>query len=247
MHQVGSTCLLCSTEWNATFWTEGGLEDRAWSVKDGLPEGADAVVDCRGVGAAEELAQVGVTVNPNHGDVLTLSTPLTGPGALDTGGHTVNNGKWLLPTEVKEGRQWWRLGATYSWHRMTPTPNPWLRKSCVTTWPRPWMRTGPRPCAWRNWRRIKQACDLRPRIAVPRWDRGRVKGRNPHVERVGDTRRVGGATAMATHLVNWWLDGVKLPPEVRASRFKSVRQNGSPVSKIEVFLTPRESGRGACR
>ena len=104
------------------FSDQGLLQDRTWSVKDGLPEGADAVVDCRGVGAAEELAQVGVTVNANHGDVLTLSTPLTGPGALDTAGHTVNNGKWLLPTEVKEGKQWWRLGATYSWHRMKPTP-----------------------------------------------------------------------------------------------------------------------------
>ena len=37
---------------------------------------------------------------------------------------------------------------------------------------------------------------------------------------------LGSPWAMATHLVNWWLDGVKLPPEVRASRFKSVRQNG---------------------
>ena len=58
----------------------GDLHDRPWSVKDGLPEGADVVVDCRGVGAVKELAQVGVTVNPNHGDVLTLSTPERGWG-----------------------------------------------------------------------------------------------------------------------------------------------------------------------
>ena len=38
------------------------------------------------------------------------------------------------------------------------------------------------------------------------------------------TRGVLVGPAMATHLVNWWLDGVELPPEIQASRFKSVRQ-----------------------
>lgn len=38
------------------------------------------------------------------------------------------------------------------------------------------------------------------------------------------TRGVLVGPAMATHLVNWWMDGVDLPAEVQASRFKSVRQ-----------------------
>ena len=37
---------------------------------------------------------------PNHGDVLTLSTEAE---ALQTQGHNVNNGKWLLPCGNKMG------------------------------------------------------------------------------------------------------------------------------------------------
>ena len=207
------------------FSDQGLLQDRTWSVKDGLPEGADAVVDCRGVGAAEELAQVGVTVNPNHGDVLTLSTPLTGPGALDTAGHTVNNGKWLLPTEVKEGRQWWRLGATYSWHRTKPTPNAMAADELRDHMTKALDEEGAE--ALRAAQLEAHQAGLRPaspdrRPTVGPWP-GQPKG-ILMLNGLG-TRGVLVGPAMATHLVNWWLDGVNLPPEVQASRFKSVRQN----------------------
>ena len=96
--------------------THHTLVDCAWRVDDGLPDGADVVVDCRGVGAVKELSEVGLKVNPNHGDVLTLSTEAE---ALQTQGHNVNNGKWLLPMRQQDGRQWWRLGATYSWDKPT--------------------------------------------------------------------------------------------------------------------------------
>ena len=40
------------------------------------------------------------------------------------------------------------------------------------------------------------------------------------------TRGVLVGPAMAKHLVQWWLDGISLPPEVRAERFKTVRVAG---------------------
>ena len=40
------------------------------------------------------------------------------------------------------------------------------------------------------------------------------------------TRGVLVGPAMANHLVHWWLDGTPLPKEVRAERFKSVREGG---------------------
>jgi glycine/D-amino acid oxidase-like deaminating enzyme len=40
------------------------------------------------------------------------------------------------------------------------------------------------------------------------------------------TRGVLVGPAMAKHLVHWWLDGISLPPEVRAERFKTVRVAG---------------------
>jgi hypothetical protein len=32
---------------------------------------------------------------------------------------------------------------------------------------------------------------------------------------------------MAKHLVSWWLDGTNLPPEIQATRFKSVREKAA--------------------
>ena len=203
---------------------QGLLQDRAWSVADGVPSGADAVVDCRGVGAAEELAQVGVTVNPNHGDVLTLSTPLTGPGSLDTAGHNINNGKWLLPTEVKEGRQWWRLGATYSWHRLKPTPNAMAAQELRDHMAKAFDDEGAE--ALRTAQLEAHQAGLRPASPDRRPTVGPWPGQPKGVLMLNGlgTRGVLVGPAMATHLVNWWLDGVELPPEIRATRFKSVRQ-----------------------
>ena len=203
---------------------QGLLQDRAWSVADGVPSGADAVVDCRGVGAAEELAQVGVTINPNHGDVLTLSTPLTGPGTLDTAGHNINNGKWLLPTEVKEGRQWWRLGATYSWHRLKPTPNTMAAQELRDHMAKAFDDEGAE--ALRTAQLESHQAGLRPASPDRRPTVGPWPGQPEGVLMLNGlgTRGVLVGPAMATHLVNWWLDGAELPPEIRASRFKSVRQ-----------------------
>ena len=121
----------------ALFASDGKLIDRSWSVSDGVPAGADAVVDCRGVGAADELSSVGITINPNHGDVLTLSTPLEGVGALDTSNHTVNNGKWLLPTAFRNGRQQWRLGATLCLASIeSQSLLQMLTPICGRTWPK---------------------------------------------------------------------------------------------------------------
>ena len=63
---------------------------------------------CRraGVGAVSDLAQWGIKVNPNHGEVLTLK-----PGRW-TQPFTLNVNKWLLPQP--DGRA--RLGATYAWN-----------------------------------------------------------------------------------------------------------------------------------
>ena len=45
---------------------------QGWSLEVGCPEGFDAVIDCRGVGAESDLSQFGVQVRPNQGEVLTV-------------------------------------------------------------------------------------------------------------------------------------------------------------------------------
>ena len=210
----------------ALFASEGNLIDRPWSVSDGVPEGAHAVVDCRGVGAADELSSVGITINPNHGDVLTLSTPLEGEGALDTSNHTVNNGKWLLPTCVRNGRQEWRLGATYAWHRLSPRPSADAEGALRTHMAKAFDAEGVQ--AIMNATLEAHQAGLRPASPDRRPTVGPWPGQPRGVLMLNGlgTRGVLVGPAMANHLVHWWLDGIALPSEVRAERFKTVRAAG---------------------
>ena len=210
----------------ALFASEGNLIDRPWSVSDGVPEGAHAVVDCRGVGASDELSSVGITINPNHGDVLTLSTPLEGEGALDTSNHTVNNGKWLLPTCVRNGRQEWRLGATYAWHRLSPRPSADAEGTLRTHMAKAFGAEGVQ--AIMNATLEAHQAGLRPASPDRRPTVGPWPGQPRGVLMLNGlgTRGVLVGPAMANHLVHWWLDGIALPSEVRAERFKTVRAAG---------------------
>ena len=82
-----------------------------WNIDDGLPEGFDAVVDCRGVGAKSDLLRYGLEVRPNQGEVLTLQVPSA------VGVETVNNVTWAMP--IAGGQV--RIGSTYRWDFMEPT------------------------------------------------------------------------------------------------------------------------------
>jgi len=206
----------------AHFDARGALHDCAWTVRDGLPEGADAVVDCRGVGAAEDLAGAGLQINPNHGDVLTLSTPVDGPGSLDTAGHNVNNGKWLLPTEVRDGRQFWRLGATYSWHRMKPLPDPHAATELRNHMAKAFDAEG--ADTLKTARLEAHQAGLRPASPDRRPSLGPWPGQPRGVLMLNGlgTRGVLVGPAAAGRLVAWWLDGEEVPEDMRPTRFKGV-------------------------
>lgn len=96
--------------------SEDRLQWRTWSFSNGLPDGFDAVIDCRGVGAVEDLKCWGLDVRANHGEVLTLCAP---DGAWPR--HTVNRKNWLLP--LSDGTTY-RLGATYRWDLSEPVEHP---------------------------------------------------------------------------------------------------------------------------
>ena len=196
------------------------LVDSIWRVEDGLPNGADAVVDCRGVGAAKELSEVGLEVNPNHGDVLTMSTDAE---AVQTRGHNVNNGKWLLPMRQQDGRQWWRLGATYSWDKLTPAPHApaasALKEHMAGTF------QGEASASWAEARVEAHQAGLRPASPDRRPMVGPWPGKSEGVLMLNGlgTRGVLVGPAAAESLVNFWLDDTPISPEMRPDRFKSVR------------------------
>lgn len=88
------------------FWREKNIWSALhWNLADGCPEGFDAVIDCRGVGAKADLQQYGLEVRPNQGEVLTLKI------AHSVGSETVNNVTWAMPI----ASDLVRIGSTYRW------------------------------------------------------------------------------------------------------------------------------------
>ncbi len=85
---------------------EGRFEQRSWSISDGVPNGFDAVIDCRGVGAKVDLNKLGYNLAADHGEVLTMKS-----NSLVLKGTTLNRIKWLMPFE----KDTFKLGATYEW------------------------------------------------------------------------------------------------------------------------------------
>ena len=85
---------------------EERFEQRSWSVSDCVPQGFDAVIDCRGVGAKVDLNKLGYKLAADHGEVLTMKSE-----SLDLNGNTLNRVKWLMPFE----KETLKLGATYEW------------------------------------------------------------------------------------------------------------------------------------
>ena len=81
-------------------------ENRSWTISDGVPEGFDRVIDCRGVGAKKELNELGYKLASDHGEVLTLKFD-----ALEIQDNIINKVKWLMPFSENT----YKLGATYEW------------------------------------------------------------------------------------------------------------------------------------
>ncbi len=201
---------------------EGRLVNRSWEVADGVPEGADWVVDCRGVGASEELAQGGLKVQPNHGDVLTVSTP--GTLGLNTAGCNVNNGKWLLPMGVRGERMWWRLGATYGWAQTTPEPSPDAQEELLAHMAQAWTAEG--RSAWEELRVEAHQSGLRPASPDRRPMVGPWPGQPSGVAMLNGlgTRGVLVGAAASDALVAWCLDGQALPGDIDPRRFKGFKK-----------------------
>lgn len=94
---------------------KGKFKDASWSHGDEV--NFDRIIDCRGVGCTEDLAQFNLQIKSDHGEVLTVSSP---SGAPELNDMCVNRVKWLLP----RGDGSYRLGATYAWDREVSEPSP---------------------------------------------------------------------------------------------------------------------------
>lgn len=81
-------------------------EQRSWSISDGIPYGYDRVIDCRGVGAKEEINELGYKLASDHGEIITLKS-----NTIEIQDKIINKVKWLMPFSEDT----YKLGATYEW------------------------------------------------------------------------------------------------------------------------------------
>jgi glycine oxidase len=100
---VDVTLLICAMRVHLE--KEGRFHVKSWDMS--MPHNFDTIIDCRGVGAKEDLATEGIKLAADHGEVLTLKSD-----NLTTDGNIINRVKWLLPVAP----QTFKLGATYEWN-----------------------------------------------------------------------------------------------------------------------------------
>ena len=99
-----------------------------------------------------------------------------------------------------------------------------LKGRCERTWPkRSVLKAQAIMNATLEAHQLAATCFARP--SPNRGPVARSASWRADAQRPGHTRCVAGP-AMANHLVHWWLDGIALPLEVRAERFKPVRAAG---------------------
>lgn len=194
-----------------TWKAAGRWEQRHWCLNDGCPEGFDAVIDCRGVGAVEDLAAFGLELRRNHGEVIRVKP------AEDWGEHTVNNVTWALP--MRDGT--YRVGSTYRWdvaeaRTLSETPNQLIQSVCEVRRPLESVEL------------LDHEAGLRPSCFDRRPILGPVSPRHPyyHVCTGWGTRGV----SIGPTMVRWVVDvltGVRkdVPDEVHPRRFRTFTEN----------------------
>ena len=176
------------------FSDQGLLQDRTWSVKDGLPEGADAVVDCRGRGCCRRAGPSGGDRQPQPRGRPDVEHAVDRSRRI---GHSWphRQQRQVAPAHRgQRGRQWWRLGATYSWHRLKPTPNAMAADELRDHMTKALDEEGAEALRGGT----VGGASSRPATGVSGSpsDGGTVAGSaqgNPDAQWVGDTRRLGGS------------------------------------------------------
>tara|TARA_B100000767_G_scaffold7782_2_gene7705 strand:+ start:14742 stop:15803 length:1062 start_codon:yes stop_codon:yes gene_type:complete len=202
------------TQKSRLLWQRLGLwERRSWAMEDGCPVGFSTVIDCRGVGVADDLAKFGLEVSRNHGEVLTIQTE------LDWGEQTVNNVTWALPIGSGE----YRIGSTYRWDMDEPLVRPETIENLTEQ-----VSTVRKGAALVATDVVSHRAGLRPACFDRRPILGRISSKSPwyFVCTGWGTRGV----SIGPTMVDWTLDVVsgirdEVPDEVHPKRFRTFTKN----------------------
>jgi glycine/D-amino acid oxidase-like deaminating enzyme len=162
-------------------------------------------IDCRGVGAIEDLVKHNLKIQSDHGEVLTLKSN------IKTKNMCVNRVKWLLP----RGNHTYKLGATYKWD---------VVKSQPTEEGRDELLTGIKPIisseVFDHFEITNQETGLRPASKDRRPYAGKMND-NTYILNGFGTRGVLIGPATAAHLVRFIFEDKELPKEINIARYSS--------------------------
>lgn len=162
-------------------------------------------IDCRGVGAIEDLVKHNLKIQSDHGEVLTLKSN------IKTKNMCVNRVKWLLP----RGNHTYKLGATYKWN---------VVKSQPTEEGRDELLTGIKPIisseVFDHFEITNQETGLRPASKDRRPYAGKMN-ENTYILNGFGTRGVLIGPATAAHLVRFIFEDKELPKEINIARYSS--------------------------
>ena len=163
------------------------------------------LIDCRGVGATEDLANHNLKIQSDHGEVLTIKSN------IETKNMCVNRVKWLLP----KGNHTYKLGATYKWNVANSIPSDEGREELLT---------GIKPVisseVFDHFEIMNHETGLRPASKDRRPYAGEIK-ENTYILNGFGTRGVLIGPATAAHLVRYIFEDKQLPKEINTARYSS--------------------------
>ena len=183
----------------------GRFYKRSWDFSISIPPNFSHIIDCRGVGATQDLASMGLKIASDHGEVLTIKSP------INTKGMCVNRVKWLLP----RGDSTFKLGATYKWNVIKSEPTD-EGKSELLQALRPIIASD----KFNDFEIINHVSGFRPASTDRRPYAGPIQNlKNTYVLNGLGTRGVLVGPTTASHLANFIFEQISLPKEVHPARF----------------------------
>ncbi|MDA0568823.1 MAG: FAD-binding oxidoreductase [Bacteroidetes bacterium] len=183
----------------------GKFFEKSWNFATQTPPKFSHVIDCRGVGATQDFASIGLKIASDHGEILTIKSP------INTNGMCVNRVKWLLP----RGDSTFKLGATYKWNVTKSEPTDEGRSEMLLA-----LQPIIDPNIFDNFEITDHVSGLRPASTDRRPYAGPVNNlKNTYILNGLGTRGVFVGPTTASHLANFIFDQTPLPQDVRPARF----------------------------
>ena len=183
--------------------SKGRFKEKTYHASCKEKHPSSKFIDCRGVGASEELACHNLKIQSDHGEVLTLTSN------INTKNRCLNRVKWLLP----RGNNTYKLGSTYKWNVAKSLPSAEGREELLSS-----IQPVLSPEIFDRFEITHHETGFRPASKDRRPYAGKIS-ENTYILNGLGTRGVLIGPATAVHLVRYIMDGKELPHEINTDRY----------------------------